>query len=654
MNKEGKANTVWGHDYASGLTHSLRRGARWVTSNPCKIQLFKKDFPDYYQELIAEIKRENAGATPAVMAAQMFTKVCAISARALYPIFKATNKQYGFVCVQVNPRDIKDADAMIKQVEFWYDAMKKELGVEEPNVVFKLPAVEAALEAARILLEKNYKLCMTMNITVPQHLRFAEILSKGKKNGYLVLMGDQLDDQIAKELEAKGVENAKDIAKHGAEAVIRKSYRLLAEKGYKPTIFEKNERAGGMLVYGIPSFKLEKDVVQAEIDIIKEMGVEIRTGVEVGKDITLDELRAQGYKAFYIAIGCQGGRLPGIPNDTAKGCSSAVDLLKEVNANEKYDIKGDVVVIGGGNVAIDVARDSKRCGSDMVKVNMFCLESRETMPASVEEIEEAESEGIVVNPGWGPKEVLVDENGEVRGIVLKKCLSVKDADGRFNPQYDENQLLTVECKHVFFSVGQAIVWGDLLKGSKVELGRGNGAVADALTYQTAEPDIFVGGDVYTGPKFAIDAIAAGKQGAISIHRFVQPHSSLTIGRNRNDFIELNKNDIKVENYDNSSRQIPGHNDSIDTKHSFRDAKLVFTEEQVKAETARCLGCGASVVDQNKCIGCGICTTKCEFDAIKLHRELPGCSKMVPSEDKLKYILPNGAKQAIKIKFSKKK
>ena len=427
----------------------------------------------------------------------------------------------------------------------------------------------------------------------------------------------------------------------------------LAEKGYKPTIFEKNERAGGMLVYGIPSFKLEKDVVQAEIDIIKEMGVEIKTGVEVGKDITLDELRAQGYKAFYIAIGCQGGRLPGIPNDTVKGCSSAVDLLKEVNANEKYDIKGDVVVIGGGNVAIDVARDSKRCGSDSTKVNMFCLESRETMPASVEEIEEAESEEIVVNPGWGPKEVLVDENGEVRGIVLKKCLSVKDADGRFNPQYDENQLLTVECKHVFFSVGQSIVWGDLLKGSKVELGRGNGAVADELTYQTAEPDIFVGGDVYTGPKFAIDAIAAGKQGAISIHRFVQPQSSLTIGRNRNDFIELDKNDIKVENYDNSSRQIPGHNDAIDTKHSFRDAKLLFTEEQVKAETARCLGCGASVVDPNKCIGCGLCTTKCEFDAIKLHRELPECSRMVPYEDRLKFVLPNMVKQSIKLKFKKK-
>ena len=427
----------------------------------------------------------------------------------------------------------------------------------------------------------------------------------------------------------------------------------LAEKGYKPTIFEKNERAGGMLVYGIPSFKLEKEVVQAEIDVIKAMGVEIKTGVEVGKDITLEELRAQGYKAFYVAIGCQGGRLPGIPNDTAKGCETAVDLLREVNAKETYDIKGDVVVIGGGNVAIDVARDSRRCAKEDTKIRMFCLETRETMPASVEEIEEAEEEGILINPGWGPKEVLVDENGEVRGIVLKKCVSVKDADGRFNPQYDENELLTVECKHVFFSVGQSIIWGDLLKGSKVELGRGNGAVADALTYQTAEADIFVGGDVYTGPKFAIDAIAAGKEGAISIHRFVQLNASLTIGRNRNEFIELDKDDIKVENYDNSSRQIPGHNDAIDKKRSFRDAKLIFTEEQVKAETARCLGCGASVVDENKCIGCGICTTKCEFDAIRLHRDLPGCSKMVPSEDKLKYILPNGAKQAIKIKFCKK-
>lgn len=232
MTKAGEANTVWGHDYASGLTASLRKGARWVTSNPCKIQLFKKDYPEYYRELVAEIKRENEGASTAVMAAQMFTKVCAISARALYPIFEATDKQYGFVCMQVDPRNIHDTDAMIHQVDFWYDAMKKELGGVEPNVVFKLPAVKEALPAAEVLLKKDYKLCMTLNFTVSQHLEFARILSKGKKPGYLVLMAGQLDDQIAKELESKGVDDAKVIARHGSEAVIRKSYKLLAEKGY--------------------------------------------------------------------------------------------------------------------------------------------------------------------------------------------------------------------------------------------------------------------------------------------------------------------------------------------------------------------------------------------------------------------------------------
>ena len=424
----------------------------------------------------------------------------------------------------------------------------------------------------------------------------------------------------------------------------------LAEKGYSPTIFEKNQRAGGMLVYGIPSFKLEKDVVQAEIDIIEAMGVEIRTGVEVGKDVTIAELREQGYKAFYIAIGCQGGRLAGVPGEDAEGVMTAVELLRVVSEDESHRIQGKAVVIGGGNVAIDAARTSGRCGAS--EVSMYCLESRDIMPASDEEIAEAEDEGVTVHCGWGPKEILT-EGGKVTGIVLKKCLSVFDEEKRFAPVYDEEQTLTVPCDHVFLSIGQSVQWGGLLADTKVELGRGQTAAADGLTYQTAEPDIFVGGDVYTGPKFAIDAIAAGKEGAISIHRFVQPHSSLIIGRNRRQFIQLDKENIHVESYDNSSRQIPGRDPSIDHRKSFRDAALTFTEEQVKTETARCLSCGASVVDENKCIGCGICTTKCEFDAIHLYREFPEASKMVPSEDKLKYILPYGAKQAIKVKFSKK-
>ncbi|WP_442960171.1 FAD-dependent oxidoreductase [Pseudobutyrivibrio sp. 49] len=421
----------------------------------------------------------------------------------------------------------------------------------------------------------------------------------------------------------------------------------LALKGYKPTIFEKSKYPGGMLRYGIPSFVLENNVIDAEIEIIKELGVEIKCGVEVGKDISLAELRSQGYKAFYVAIGCQGGNLPNVPGDKAIGTATAVDFLHECSENEKYDIKGDLVVIGGGNVAIDVARSARRVGDE--KVSMFCLESRDIMPASPEEIEIVESEGVELNCGWGPKEVLVDEAGAVKGIVLKKCTRVKDETGRFSPQYDENDTMTVECKHVIFSVGQRSVYGDLFKDSNVVIERG--PKADALTYQTDEPDIFVGGDMYTGPRFAIDAIAAGREGAISIHRFVQPNSSLTIGRNRRDFIELDKENLMIGDYDHSPRQIPGvSKTTVDGELTFRDKTVELTEEQIKIETARCLKCGASVVDENKCIGCGVCTTKCEFDAIKLYREHPECSKMTPSEEKLKHILPYGLKQAVKVTF----
>ena len=434
----------------------------------------------------------------------------------------------------------------------------------------------------------------------------------------------------------------------GGPAGISCAY-YLAEKGYKPTIFEKNEKLGGMIVYGIPSFVLEKNIVEAEIDILREMGVEMKTGVEVGKDITIAKLREQGYKAFYLGIGCQAGRKIGVPGEDLEGVMTGVDFLHITTDDENYKLTGDTVVIGGGNVAIDVSRSAIRCGSP--KVHQVSLETRDIMPASPEEIEIAESEGILLQGGWGPKEIL-SENGKVTGVVFKKCTSVKDADGRFNPQYDENDTMTIPCSNVLLSVGQAIEWGNLLDGEDVEFWHGNYPVADKVTYQTRVKDIFVGGDVYTGPKFAIDAIAAGKEGAISIHRFVQPHSSLTIGRDPNYYVELDKEDILVESYDNSKRQRPAKKEGIGTD-SFRSAASILTEEQVKTETSRCLGCGATIVDENQCIGCGICTTKCEFDAIHLHRDLPECSTMRKSEDKLKYVLSYGAKQAIKIKFSKK-
>ena len=424
----------------------------------------------------------------------------------------------------------------------------------------------------------------------------------------------------------------------------------LAEKGYRPTVFEKNKKPGGMLTYGIPSYKLEKDVVEAEIDIIRQMGVEIRCGVEVGKDVTLDALRAQGYKAFYVAIGCQGGRKAGVPGEDAPNVVTAVDFLHKVNEGEKIALNGKIVVVGGGNVAIDVVRSGLRCGASAA--DMYCLEAREQMPATPAEIAEAEEDGANVHCGWGPKEILT-KDGKAVAVVFKRCVSVYDAEGKFAPTYDENDTITVECDHVFLSIGQSIQWGGLLEGSQVELGRGGRAVADALTYQTAQPDVFVGGDVYTGPKFAIDAIAAGKEGAVSIHRFVQPNTSMTIGRNRRDFIQLNKDDLALESYDTTARQTAGMAEDIDYHHSFRDGHLTFTEEQVKKETARCLGCGASVVDPNKCIGCGVCTTKCEFDAIHLFRERPECSTMVRSEDKFKTILPYMIQREFKIRFGKK-
>lgn len=421
----------------------------------------------------------------------------------------------------------------------------------------------------------------------------------------------------------------------------------LAEKGYRPTVFEKNEEPGGMLRYGIPSYKLEKDVIAAEIDVMREMGVEIKTGVEVGKDVTLKELREQGYKAFYIAIGCSAGRRPGVPGDDAEGTTTAIDYLREANTG-KTSYTGRVVVVGGGNVAIDAARVSARSGAG--EVHMLCLESEAEMPAADDEVREANEDGVKIQNGWGPKEVLT-ENGKVTGIIFKKCTSVKNAEGRFAPTYDENETIRIDCDRVIFAVGQRSVWGSMLEGENVTF-NGPTIVADKLTYQTGQPDIFVGGDVYTGPKFAIDAIAAGHYAAESLHRYVH-NGHMTIGRNRWEFNELDKSNISVESYDNSSRQIEGVDETVPSK-SFKDAHLTLTEEQVRKETARCLGCGATIVDENKCIGCGVCTTKCEFDAITLRRDHPECSKMVKAEDKFKHILPYQLKRAVKIVTNKEK
>lgn len=421
----------------------------------------------------------------------------------------------------------------------------------------------------------------------------------------------------------------------------------LAIDGYAVTVFEKEALLGGMLTLGIPSFRLEKEIVNAEIDILREMGVEFKTGVEVGKDVTLDQLRAQGFKAFYLAIGAQSARKLGVDGEASEGVISGVDFLKNVNLGKEVKLSGNVIVIGGGNVAIDVARTAVRVGGD--KVSMYCLESRGEMPALPEEIEEAEGENVIMQNGWGVKRI-ISENGRATAVEFKKCVSVFDASGRFNPSYDEKETTTVPADFVLVSVGQAINWGGLLTGSNVNLNPNNTANADAVTLQTAQPDVFVGGDTFTGPKFAIDAIAHGKEAAVSLHRFVQPGQSLVFGRDRNDYKAFDKTGLVLKDYDNTKRQRAAEAHS-EHKH-FSDARGVFSEEQLKIETERCLGCGATIVDKYLCVGCGQCTTKCKFDAIGLERVYDG--EGVKFEDMKPVVIKQMLKRKVKITVKKVK
>ena len=404
----------------------------------------------------------------------------------------------------------------------------------------------------------------------------------------------------------------------------------LREKGYDVTVFERNERPGGTLAYGIPNFRLEKDVLNAEIDVLRQMGVEFRCGVTVGEDVTIADLRKEGYKAFYLAIGLQGGRKAGVPGEDAHQVLSGVSFLRDVCEGKLTKLSGNVVVVGGGNVAVDVARTAVRLTDGTV--TMLCLEGEKEMPAAADEVAEAVEEGILVRNGWGPKEVLTEDEA-VTGVIFKRCTRVKDDNGRFHPEYDESQTITVPCTTVLLAIGQSAEWNHLLDGTKVKLGRGWTAETDPVTFQTGEPDIFAGAD--------------GKKAAESMHRFVHPGQSLTIARDLREFTELNKDNIVVESYDTAKRSVPGKK-HIDPVTTFEDTRLPLTDEQVRTEARRCLGCGATIVDENRCIGCGLCTTRCEFDAIHLHRELPHASDMVRTEDKFKKIGPYAAQREIKI------
>ncbi len=416
----------------------------------------------------------------------------------------------------------------------------------------------------------------------------------------------------------------------------------LARMGYENvTVFDRNPEPGGMLVMGIPSYRLDRSALRGEIAVLEKMGVKFRMNTEVGKDVTIQQLRDEGYKGFYVAIGAQKGSALRIPGEELKGVYGGVEFLRQVNLGKKPRIGKKCAVIGGGNVAMDVCRTAVRLGAETTVVYR---RSEAEMPADKEEVAEAKQEGVTFRFLSAPAEI-IGENGKVTGVKVEIMeLGAPDEKGNPTP-VGTGTFETIEVDSVISAIGQGIDWGGLDIG-ELKTGKKGTAVADPVTYQTAQPDIFVGGDVYTGPKFAIDAIAAGREGAESLHRFVQDGQSLTRGRNLREFYELDKKDllIDVDCFDRPARQPILHDQS--KAKSFEHDRLTFTEEQVKAEASRCLGCGVSVVDPNRCIGCGLCTTRCMFDAIHLERDVPEASNMVRCEDKVGPMLMYAGRKAI--------
>ena len=422
---------------------------------------------------------------------------------------------------------------------------------------------------------------------------------------------------VPKMLNQTGKPYTEKIAVIGAGPAGMSCAYYLAVKGYPVTVFEKEQMLGGMLTMGIPSFRLDKAVVNAEIEVLRELGVEFKTGVEIGKDVTLPQLREQGYKAFYLGIGASKGAPVGCPGDDLPGVFTGIDFLRAVNLGEKPALGNSMAVIGGGNVAIDVARSAVRLGAE--KVTVVYRRSRDEMPAADDEITEAEEEGVRFLFLAAPVEI--SGNSKVGELKLERMeLGEPDARGRRKP-VGTGKFETIKVSAVISAIGQRIDMSGIDKGTGLQFAKNGAVIADPVTYQTAEADVFAGGDVVTGPKFAIDAIAAGKEGAVSIHRFVHKGQTLTLGRDRRDYKALDKGNVAVaiESFDTAPRQRAASGSAAEAKKTFADLRGVLTEEQMKKETERCLGCGAVVVDDYMCIGCGICTTKCKFDAIHLEK-----------------------------------
>ncbi len=381
---------------------------------------------------------------------------------------------------------------------------------------------------------------------------------------------------------------------------------FLRMDGHQPVVFEAAPEAGGMLRTGIPAYRLPREILAKEIRYMQDIGVEIRTNTRVGKDVTADSL-LKDYDAVYIAAGAQKGRslpIPGVEGDNVR---LGVEYLRDVALDKAPTLGRRVVVIGGGDVAYDVARTSLRVlthQGETPEVHLACLESREEMLASLDEIVEGEHEGVIRHNSAGPVEILRDGSGKVTGIVFQKCLSVFDAEGRFAPTFDENDKTTIECDEVIIAIGQQADTS-FLEGTGLENILERGWIkGDALTFETAIPGVFGGGDIFTGPSIAIKAIHHGYEAAISIDRYLRGED-VRKDREWNPMLAPKPDITRVKEQERPKIRMLDAKEAI---QSFDEVVQVMTEEEAVAESKRCLACGI-------CSECGLCAEACVAKAI---------------------------------------
>ncbi len=382
----------------------------------------------------------------------------------------------------------------------------------------------------------------------------------------------------------------------------------LAIEGYQVSVFEKLPVLGGMLTVGIPSYRLPKKIIEAEIQVMRDMGIEFKTGVEIGKDFTISQLRDQGYNAFFMGIGAQECKALGLPGEDLEGVVPGVEYLRDVNLGRKVSLGDRVAVIGGGNVAMDTARTVLRNGSG--KPVILYRRSEKEMPASAEEIDECREEGIEIMTLTNPRRI-IGENGRVKAIeCLRMELGEPDASGRRRPVSIAGSEFILEVDAVVPAIGQESDWSCLTEECACRLTDWGTMTVDSLTLQTHDADIFAGGDAVTGPRTVIEAIEAGKQAAISIGRYIRGED-LSAGREKEwQAVE----EVLTEGYDKIPRErMPLLSAEVRTG-SFEEVQLGFTEEQVRAEAERCLSCGI-------CSECYQCVEACLANAV-VHEDEP--------------------------------